>query len=429
MGRFFVARILLVFSFTFYCGGSVQVAAQENGAKSKTQQKDQFEIQYDDLDLLLSGSVLDVGLSDRRTASRRGAKTGTSRMKHGNTSATGFEGNRVAFSDFKKDHVDYLLAIRKDLEAVPDFMPLKNFSANEQLAYWLNLHNVAVMLEVAKAYPIKKIKPLVLGKKSVWDKKTMSVGGKEMSIQDIEAYVIRRWNDPLVLYGFFMGAVGGPSIQVKAFTGDNVAETLQNSALEFVNSLRGFRMWSGKGRVSDHYKLGERYFPDFEQDIKRHLLAYARPDTRRDLERAKSFQIKNYDWGIADLKNGDTYAGGSLSTSSGALGFFITGTPTATSGSEATGIFAPPTRGSAPDSIFATGALNKAGMAGISPQTKALLRAIRIRDERRRLEGTVTVEEFVDSDGGRIARKDKFDEVAVTPEGEDEGDTEEKPVI
>ena len=419
MGRSFVARILLVFSFTIFSGGSLQVVAQENSAKSKAPQKNEFEIQYDDLDLLLSGSVIDVGLSDRRTASRRGAKTGVSKMRHGNTSATGFEGNRVAFSDFKKEHVDYLLAIRKDLEAVPNFMPLRSFSANEQLAYWFNLHNVAVMLEVAKAYPIKKIKPLVVGKNSVWDKKTMSVGGKDMSIQDIEAYVIRRWNDPLVLYGFFMGAVGGPSIQVEAFTGENVPEKLQRSALEFVNSLRGFRMWSGKGRVSDHYKLGERYFPNFEQDIKNHLLTYARPDTRRDLERAKSFQIKNYDWGIADLKNGDTYAGGSFNTNPGALGFFITGTPTATSGAEVTGMFAPPTRGSAPDTAFSSRDFNKAGMAGISPQTKALLRAIRIRDERRRREGTVTVEEFVDGEGGRITRKGNDNEVAVSPEDEE----------
>ena len=424
MKRSFVVRILLAFVFAFYSGGSVQVAAQENGAKPKTQQKGEFEIQYDDLDLLLSGSVIDVGLSDRRTASRKGATTSSSKIKHGNTSATGFEGNRVAFNEFKKEHVDYLLAIRKDLEAVPNFMPLKSFSANEQLAYWLNLHNVAVMLEVAKAYPIKKIKPLVVGRKSVWDKKTMSVGGKDMSIQDIEAYVIRRWNDPLVLYGFFMGAIGGPNIRVEAYTGDNVAKALNDNALEFVNSLRGFRMWSGKGRVSDHYKLGERYFPNFEQDIRKHMLAYARPDTRRDLERAKSFQIKNYDWGIADLKNGDTYAGGSFNTNPGALGFFITASPTAVSGAQPLGIGGI-NRGSSPDTAFSNRAFNETGMTNISPQTKALLRAIKIRDERRRGEGTVTIEEFVDSDGGRIARKDKDDEVAVVPEEENE----EKPVI
>jgi len=407
----FVVRVALVISVILYSSVGVQVAAQESSAKPKAQQNDEFEIQYDDLDLLLSGSVIDVGMSDRRPASRKGARTTSSKMRHGNTSATGFEGNRVAFSDFKQEHVDYLLAIRQDLEAVPNFMPLKSFSANEQLAYWLNLHNVAVMLEVAKAYPTKKVKSLVVGRKSVWDTKTMKVGSKEMSIQDIEDYVIGRWNDPLVLYGFFMGAVGGPNIRVNAYTGDNVAESLQANAIEFVNSLRGFKMWSGSGRVSDHYKLGERYFPNFEQDIKRHLLTYARPDTRRDLERAKSFKIKNYDWGIADLKNGDTFNGGSFNTSSGTLGFFITGTPTAIAGSPPPSI----TRSSPTDSIFNTRAFDKTGMSKISPQTRALLRGIKLREERRRREGTVTIEEFVDNDGGRITRKRKEDEISVSP--------------
>lgn len=412
-------RFAVMFSIAFFAWGNLSASAQDKPAKSEAAEEEEFEINYGDLDLLLSGSVIDVGMSDRRPASRKGARTTSSKIRHGNTSASGFEGNRVAFNEFKQEHVDYLLAMRKDLESVPDFMPLKNFSPNEQLAYWLNLHNVAVMLEVAKAYPIKKVKPLVTGKKSVWDKKTMKVGSREMSIQDIEEYVIRRWNDPLVLYGFFMGAVGGPNIRVKAYTGDNVAESLQDNAFEFVNSLRGFKMWSGSGRVSDHYKLGERYFPNFEQDIKRHMLAFARPDTRRDLERAKSFKIKNYDWGIADLKDGDTFSGGSFNTSPGALGFFIEASPS--NGTPASGsAFAPPTRSSPLDSILTTGALNKTGMANISPQTKALLRGIQMRNARRQREGNVTVEEFIGNEGSRISRKQKDDEVAISPE--EEGD-------
>lgn len=426
MRQSYAARIILVTSFLIFGGSSVQVGAQESGAKPKAPQKNEFEIQYDDLDLFLSGSVLDVGMSDRRPASRIGARKSSTKMKHGNTSATATEGNRVSFNEFKQEHVDYLLAIRKDLEAVPDFMPLKSFPANEQLAYWFNLHNVAVMVEVANAYPLKKVKSLVEGRKSVWDNKTMSVGSREMSIRDIENYVVRRWNDPLVLYGFFMGAIGGPNIRTEAYTGDNLAEALENNALQFVNSLRGFKLWSGQGRVSDHYKLGAKYFPNFEEDIRNHLWAYARPDTRRDLQKAKSFKIKNYDWGIADLKDGDTYSGGSFNTSSGALAFFITSTPTATSGSEPTGLFVPPVQGSAPDTIFTSGEFNKTLSAKISPQTQALLRAIKLRDARRQREGTVTVEEFVGGEGSRIVRKGKDDEVAVSPDGD--GEVKGKPL-
>lgn len=368
-------------------------------------QSSKFAINYDDWNLILEASVLDVGPSDRQPASRTGLKTTSSKIRHGNASPTAFEGNRVIFHEFKQDHRDSLLAIRKDLEAIPDFMPLENFSKNEQLAYWLNLHNVAVMLEVAEEYPIKNIKRLASGRKGIWDKQTMSIGGVPTSIRDIEKHVVTNWNHPLVLYGFFMGTIGGPNIQGEAFTGENVVEALQKNAVRFVNSLRGFRLWGGSGRVSDHYELGEHFFPDFAEDIKQHLLTYARPDTRRDIEKAKSFKIDNYDWGIADLKNGDTFLGGSFNTNPGALGFFVFGSQDSGSGGGG-GLFAPPTSSALSDSFVNDPKFNKGSSGKISPQTYALLKAVQERNQRRQRQGTVTVEEFMDGDGGRIVLKD-----------------------
>ncbi|WP_262693991.1 DUF547 domain-containing protein [Kordiimonas aquimaris] len=392
-------------------GLNAAAAMSQSSLPTDSTKNSDYAINYDDWNLILSGAVLDTGPSDRRIASRNGARGTSSRIKHGNLSPTAFEGNRVLFYEFNEDHVESLLAIRRDLEAVSDFVPLENFSRNEQLAYWFKLHNVAVMYEVAKEYPIKKIKRLAVGRRSVWDDKTMSIGGIATSISDIEQHVVNNWNTPLVLYGFFMGAVGGPNIRTEAFTSTNIVAGLQENAIEFVNSLRGFRLWSGRGRVSDHYKLGERYFPNFVADIKDHLLAFARPDTLLDLEKAKSFQIKNYDWGIADLKNGDTYNGSSFNTNPGALAYFIEAVATPT------GPSAPGLGVTLPNSTVDVAAVSNpefnAGSNGkISPQTRALLRAVKIRRERMYRSGTVTVEEFVGGDGARVSLKsDKDDEV------------------
>jgi len=380
----------------------------------------QYTIKYDDWDLLLSSAVLDVGRSDRRSAGRSGLRNTQTRIRHGNYSVTANEGNRVLFDKFKQPHRDNMLAIRQDLEAVPDFIPLEEFSKNEQLAYWLNLHNVAVMLEVARKYPIKKVKSLHAGRTSVWDNKTMSIGGVPTSIRDIETHVVTNWNDPLVLYGFFMGAVGGPSIRDHAFTGDNVVKSLRDNAIEFINSIRGFKLWSGRGRVSDHYQIGAHYFPNFDEDIKNHMRVFANADTERDLHKAGFFRIKNYDWGIADLKNGDTYGGGSFNTSSGLLTFFIQNQPNS-SGAAGT----PPPGSILSDSFVGNPMFNRGVNGKLPPQTKALLRAIQSRKERRAREGTVTVEEFVGGDGSRIVRKDAKEDIAVSPQ--DEGD-EEKPL-
>jgi len=363
----------------------------------------QHTINYHDWNLILSGAVLDVGLSDRRPASRSRTRGTSSRIRRGNTKSTAFEGNRVLFYEFKDDHIENLIAIRRDLEAVHDFVPLEEFSRNEQLAYWYNLHNIAVMIEVAKAYPIKKIKRLSVGKKNVWDVKTMTVAGIPTSIRDIERHVIANWNSPMVLYGFFMGAVGGPNIRTEAFTGDNVLEGLQANAIEFVNSLRGFRFWSGQGRVSDHYEMGKRYFPNFQEDMKKHLMEWSRPDTRLDVEKTKSFKIKGYDWGIADLKSGDTYSGGSFNADSRLLAFF-TEAPNPQQSANALGP-TPPSTTAVFDGIGNSPSTSGARLSTLSPQVSALLRAMKIRNQRRAQNGTVSVEEYVNDEGGRVPQR------------------------
>lgn len=394
-------------AFYLFLGLSVAAVAADSKLPTEHDPNSNYVIRYDDWDLILSASVLDTGPSDRRPASRSKSATGATKIKHSNLSPTAFEGNRVIFHVFTDDHEANLLAIRQDLEAVPDFQPLESFSKSEQLAYWFNLHNVAVMYEVAKEYPIKKLKKLASGKKSVWDKKTMTIAGVPTSIRDIEEHVVANWNDPLVLYGFYMGAIGGPNIRDHAYTGDNVVKALQSNAIEFVNSLRGFRLWSGAGRVSDHYKLGERYFPNFAEDIERHLTAFARPDTRRDLAKAKSFKIKNYDWGIADLKNGSVYSGSSFNTNPGALAFFLSSAQTST-GLPNTGMFDAPNM-AVQDSIYQSEAIKGGNFGTVAPQTAALLRAMKERNERRSREGEVTVEEFTTGEGSRIRNRNEVE--------------------
>ena len=390
---------MLTAFFTLIIGGVLGVQAQSDSLPVKHNPDSEYEIRYDDLNLILSASVLDTGPSDRRPASRAGNRSTSSRLKHGNMNATGFEGNRIMFDAYTQDHVDSLLAIRRDLEAVNDFTPLEEFNEWEQLAYWYNLHNVAVMYEVAKAYPVKKLKSMMSGKGNVWDAKTMSIGGRPTSIRDIEEHVIERWDNPLVLYGFFMGTIGGPDIRTEAYTGENVVEALQHNAVRFINSLRGFRLWSKEGRVSEHYNIGRRFFPDFQNDVAAHMATFARRDTRADLAKAKKMKTKNYDWGIADLKNGSTYAGSSFNTNPRALGFFIE-TPSAQVASPG-GVAPSPSVGI---DNFGAGSLlaNANSSSSIAPQTKALLRAMKIRNQRRTREGTVTVEEFVADDGGRV---------------------------
>lgn len=418
MREFFGLKLLVAASML---GSSSAAVLAQTSLPTGHNPDSEYSIRYDDYNLILQASVLDVGPSDRKPASRSDSRTVSTRVKDANMAVTAFEGNRVLYSEFGEGHVENLLAIRKDLEAVAEFTPLEEFARMEQLAYWYNLHNVAVMYEIAKAYPFKKLDKLQTGKNNVWDAKSMSIGGVPTSIRDIEEHVVSNWNNPIVLYGFYMGAIGGPNIRTEAYTRDNVVESLQDNAIRFVNSLRGFRLWSRKGRVSDHYKLGARFFPNFQEDIASHLTAYARPSTRRDIAKAKSFQIKNYDWAITDTMNGSVDRASSFNKSSGALVWFLE-SPNPQTASPVGG--AAPTTVGVLDGLGNNAALTAQQSSKVSMQTRALLRAMKIRNEKRLREGEVTVEEFVGEDeeeGSRVVRRKTLEEIVEADDGDDGG--------
>jgi len=403
MKRLIFSVLALVLSVSLLPSTPIAASSIATKLPTKNTPASQFQIKYDDLSYVLQNSVLETGRSDRRVASRAANKNTSTKIKHGNSKATALEGNRVLFHEFTDNHRALLLAIRQDLEAVPNHMPLEKFSKNEQLAYWFNLHNVAVMLAISENYPVKSIKRISKGKKDVWAKKTMSIGGVPTSIRDIEEHVISNWNSPLVLYGFYMGAIGGPNIRTEAYTGKDLNKQLEANAFDFINSLRGIKLWSGKGRVSDHYKMGkDKYFPDFDKNIKHHLLTYARGATRRSIVGLKKFQIKNYDWSIADLKNGESYSGSSYNTNPGALTHFIE-TPNPNLDNPFGG--AAPANLQVTDSFASDPAVVNMQIGTIAPHVTALLNGLKKRDARRRQQGTVSVEEFVNEEGSRIGRK------------------------
>lgn len=355
-----------------------------------------YTISYADWDYVLANSVLKTGRSDRRPASRATLKNTATRIRHGNTKATGLEGNRVLFHEFDDRHRALLLAIRTDLEAVPDTMPLQNFDKPEQLAYWLNLHNVAVMLEVARNYPIKNIKRIAIGKKNVWAKKTMVIDGIATSIEDIEKHIVTNWSNPLILYGLFMGTVGGPNIRTKAYTADRLTDQLRENATEFVNSLRGVRFWDNEARISLHYKMGARFFPEFQRDVKKHMIQFADPSLAEKLTAAKRFNPRGYDWSIADLKNGDSYSGSSHNTNPGALVHFIE-TPDAAAPGGAKVNF---------NTYITDPSVINHSSSSLPPHVSRFFNKLKERNSLRQRKTKVTIEEFTTVQEGRVRTKE-----------------------
>ncbi|MEQ8410152.1 MAG: DUF547 domain-containing protein [Erythrobacter sp.] len=249
--------------------------------------------------------VVSMGPSLREGAGRPDPSFGT-RRQYGHVSRYRLEGSRLMFSFLDDEVIDSFTEYRRDLEATADKVDIQKLSRNEQLAYWINLHNVAVTEQIAKQWPVRQPREMEVDGVKLDEAKFITVEGIALSPRDIrENIVYPNWRDPKVIYGFWRGEIGGPSIQREAFNAENVARLLEKSAREFVNSLRGTEKAGDTLEVSELYReAAPFYFSDFERDLRAHLREYAQPKVVAILDETDKLEASIREWDIADLAGG-----------------------------------------------------------------------------------------------------------------------------
>jgi len=349
-----------------------------------------YRIKYDDLDYMLKTSVVDVGKSDRDRGEEVRAPTGT-RMKANVKASTVHEGNRFYFELFRDDDDarQAMLAIQENLENIPGQAPLKYFNRDEQLAYWLNLYNLTLINQVIAVYPERKLKKLLTGRNSILSEKLLNVAGIPLSLDDIQYTILLQNydNDPQIMYGLYQGIIGGPNIRKGAYTGTNVRRLLKDNAVEFINSNRGTAPRDEKiFRASSLYDRNRVYFPDFQADLRSHLMTYLQSPERQDLQGARTIKPDIDDWTITDLYGSYPQIGGSFATNAAAL-LDATTTLTTTEGGAISG---------APGGANSMRIENKASVTSyVSPELIVYLNELKVKGEITNTQkSTVTVEEL-----------------------------------
>ena len=262
-------------------------------------------LDYSILNDALNYSVLPLGQSTRRYMGRPDLNTG-SRIRIGHQSPYRLEGSRVSFSLLNDEYKQALRDYRLDLEAVGNQIDIVRMNRNEQLAYWLNLHNIVMIDQIVQNYPTKRPSRIKVDGVAVDKAKLITIKGQALSLEDIrERIVYPNWKNPNVIYGFFRGDIGSPALLDYAFTAQNVGTSLASAGKEFVNALRGFNEGSKTRNVSKVYdEAKDFYFPNFETDLERHLLLHARAEVQEEIRTNKPMKIDRYDDVVADLVGG-----------------------------------------------------------------------------------------------------------------------------
>lgn len=174
----------------------------------------------------------------------------------------------------------------------------KQYSLNEQYAYWVNLYNAITVDLILDDYPIKSITKLGgLFSFGPWGSDVVKVAGKDLTLNDIEHRILRPiWNDPRTHYAVNCASLGCPNLQEQAFTADNTEALLEKAAKEFVNSDKGVLLSGKNAQLSSIY---DWFADDFgnKQELIQHLAKY-----RPELSTFSGEFSYEYDWDLNGKK-------------------------------------------------------------------------------------------------------------------------------
>jgi len=263
-------------------------------------------IDYSIWDYALKNLVISMGPSMRKSAGRPDPVIGT-RRQVGHNSIYRLEGSLIGFyflnGKVKRSFGEY----RRDLEATADLVDIQSLPRNEQLAYWFNLHNVALIEKIAEEWPLRQPRNYEIDGVLLDELKFMTVKGVPLSLRDIrENIVYLHWRDPKVIYGFWRGEIGGPAMQREAFNANNVDGLLDRAAREFVNSLRGTQKRGKTLHVSTLYQeVAPFFFANPESDIREHLADFANEEVTKFLDKTSQLEPSVREYDIADLSGGN----------------------------------------------------------------------------------------------------------------------------
>jgi hypothetical protein len=197
-------------------------------------------------------------------------------------------------------------------------------SREEQIAFWLNAYDAIVLRTVVDHYPIQGHSPDYPAKSirqipGAFERLQHRVGGRMLTLDQIEKDVLPGFNDPRLFFAIGRGAVGSGRLRSEAFVPARIEEQLSDVASECVQRGQCVQIdpEAGKVNVSAIFSWREKEFAAGYADkapatlasrtpIERAVIAFVYPNllnAEKDLVQKNSFQVayKPFDWTLNDL--------------------------------------------------------------------------------------------------------------------------------
>jgi hypothetical protein len=199
----------------------------------------------------------------------------------------------VDYKGFIQDSV----ALNKYLQLLETAHPSeKNWSRDEQMAYWINAYNAYTVQLIIRNYPVKSIKDIKRGLafvNSVWDIKFIRIQGYTYDLNNIEHNILRPvFKDARVHAAVNCASYSCPKLLNEAYTAERLDAQLTASMSSFINDPLRNRITADKAEISEIFKW---FKGDFERDAES-VRAFLNRYASIKLTDKTDIKYLDYDW-------------------------------------------------------------------------------------------------------------------------------------
>jgi len=199
----------------------------------------------------------------------------------------------------KEGMVDYR-GFMKDREQLNAYLtklakmkPTKDWSVQEQLAYYINIYNAYTVDLILNNYPTKSIKDI----DGNWTKDIVTIGDVEISLGGIENSILRKMNEPRIHFAINCASISCPKLLNEAYTASKINEQLDRVTKEFVNSDKN-EISKNSVKLSSIFDWYKKDYIEGDMTIIDYVNKYS------DVEIAKDAAVtyKDYNWNLNEQK-------------------------------------------------------------------------------------------------------------------------------
>lgn len=197
-------------------------------------------------------------------------------------------------------------------------------SRDARLAFWLNAYDALVLRTVIDHYPIQGRspdypRPSVRQISGAFERLQHRVGGRTMTLDQIEQTILPEFHDPRVYFALGRGSVGGGRLRSEAFAPSRLEAQLTDVANECVSraecmqidrdnntvTISSIFSWREKEFVSAYGSAAPAAFAS-RSPLERAVIAFVEPKlltTEKEVLAKNTFSLayRPFDWTLNDL--------------------------------------------------------------------------------------------------------------------------------